>query len=106
MIVLVVREYVEEKNKTILLAVDISSSMQFGSPLLHTKEENVQQLASVLALVANYAQDRVGLILFSDTVECFVPPKQGAHHARYIMEMIFSHKARGKKTSLNVVRDL
>jgi uncharacterized protein (DUF58 family) len=101
----VIREYIEEKNKTILLAVDVSSSMFFGSPTCPTKQENVQQLASVLALVGNYAQDKVGLILFSETIECFVPPRQGGNHVRRIIELLFSHQTRQATTSFNTMFD-
>jgi len=102
---LVVREYIEEKNKTILLVVDVSSSMFFGSPKGHTKQENVQQLASVLALVSSYAQDKVGLVMFSDRVECFVPPRQGTHHVRAIMEHLFSHVPAHSGTSMRAALD-
>ncbi len=102
---MVVREYIEEKDKTILLAVDLSHSMFFGSPSRQMKSENVQQLASVLALVASYMQDKVGLILFSDTVECFVPPKRGASHVRYLIQKIFSHQTMHASTSINVACD-
>lgn len=102
---MVVREYVEERNKTILLVVDVSQSMFFGSPQGQTKAECVQQLAGVLALIGAYARDKIGLVMFSTIIEKYVPPRSGISHSRHVMELLFSHQPQGIKTSLSVALD-
>jgi len=96
---LVVREYIEEKNKTILLVLDVSSSMFFSAPAYALKQENSMQLAAVLAFVASYAQDKIGLILFSDDVEMYIPPRHGVMHARYLAQQLFSYVPKKIQTS-------
>ncbi len=58
------------------------------------------QLASVLALVADYGKDRVGLLLFSDRVEWYIPPHKGRSHIRRLMEAAFNHRSTSKKTDI------
>jgi uncharacterized protein (DUF58 family) len=53
----------------------------------------MKQVAAILAFVAGYSKDRVGLILYSDVVECLVPPAMGHTHVHTVLEHIFSHKA-------------
>src|SRR5665647_3240289 len=81
---LLVKQYIEERNRTVLLAVDVSASTFFSSDQ-ELKNESMAQIASVLALVADYGKDHVGLILFSDEIEEFVPPSAGRMHVRLIM---------------------
>lgn len=96
-----VKQYIEERNRTILLAVDISSSNFFSSSNT-LKHDFVAEIASVLALVADYGKDNVGLILFSDQVEAFIPVGTGRNHVRLIMEKLFTQPAARKKTNINV----
>lgn len=91
---LLIREYVEERNRAILLVVDGSASTFFSSSD-ELKSEVCAQIASVLALVADYGKDQVGLILFSDGVETVIPPKSGRQHTRRIMEALFNHQPAG-----------
>jgi uncharacterized protein (DUF58 family) len=58
------------------------------------------QLASALALVAHYGKDKVGLLIFSDQVDLFIPPSRGQAHIHRIMEKLFSHKPSAKKTNI------
>lgn len=95
-----VKQYIEERNRTILLAVDISASNFFSSSA-QLKHDFIAEIASVLALVADYGKDNVGLILFSDQVEAFVPVGTGRNHVRLIMEKLFTQTASHKKTDLN-----
>lgn len=90
---LLVREYVEERSRSIILVVDGSASTFFTSSD-ELKSEYSAQVASVLALVADAGKDHVGLILFSDSVEQVIPPKVGRPHVRRIMETLFSHTPR------------
>jgi uncharacterized protein (DUF58 family) len=88
---LLVRQYFEERNRTILLIVDNSPSTKFGSTSM-LKSELIAQLASVLALVANYGKDAVGLIHCKDTVH-YIPPSRGIGHVHRIMEELFTENA-------------
>lgn len=96
---LLVKEYIEERNRTIMLAVDCSASERFASGD-NLKSDHISQIAGVLALVANYGSDNVSLILFSDTIECFIPPARGRQHTRAILEKLFTIEPTSKKTSI------
>ena len=58
-----------------------------------------RQVAAVLAFVSGYSKDRVGLILYSDVIECLVPPALGHTHVHTVLERIFSHEPRSKLTN-------
>jgi len=98
---LLVKQYIEERSRTVLIAVDVSGSSFFSSDEL-LRNELFNQIASMLSLVAHYGKDRVGLILFSDHVECYLPPATGLLHARTIMQTLFAHKPSGRQTNINV----
>jgi uncharacterized protein (DUF58 family) len=84
-----VKKFTEERELTILLIVDVSASGSFGSAL-QSKRELSAELASVLAYSAIRNNDKVGLVLFSDQVEKYIPPKKGkAHVLRVIRETLF-----------------
>ena len=79
----------EERELTILLAVDVSASGKFGSQT-QSKRELAAEVASVLAFSAIRNRDKVGLVLFSDEVEQFIPPTKGRQHVlRVIREILF-----------------
>jgi uncharacterized protein (DUF58 family) len=79
----------EERELTILLAVDVSASGKFGSQA-QSKRELAAEVASVLAFSALRNRDKVGLLLFTDEVEQFLPPKKGRQHVlRVIREILF-----------------
>ncbi len=86
----------EERELTILLAVDVSASGKFGSQS-QSKRELAAEVASVLAFSAIRNRDKVGLLLFSDEVEQFIPPTKGRQHVlRLIREILFcTPKRRG-----------
>ena len=84
-----VKRFVEERELTVLLAVDVSGSNQFGSGM-QQKREVAAELAAVLAFSAINNNDRVGLVQFSDRVERFVPPRKGTRHVlRLIRDVLF-----------------
>jgi uncharacterized protein (DUF58 family) len=89
---LLVKEYIEERNRTIMILLDVSGSTEFTSSV-STNADIMKQVAAILAFVAGYSKDRVGLILYSDVVECLVPPAMGHTHVHTVLEHIFSHKA-------------
>ena len=91
-----VKKFTEERELTVMLIVDVSASGTFGSVEL-SKRELAAEVASILAFSAIYNNDKVGLLLFSDDVELFIPPKKGRLHTlRLIREMLyFEPKGRG-----------
>jgi uncharacterized protein (DUF58 family) len=91
-----VKKFTEERELTVMLVVDVSASGDFGSVHL-SKRELAAEVACLLAFSAIRNNDKVGLILFSDHVELFIPPKKGrAHTLRLIREILyFEPKGRG-----------
>ena len=84
-----VKKFVEERELTLMLLVDVSGSGRFGSRG-QSKRELAAEIASVLAFSAIRNNDKVGLILFSDEVEKFIPPRKGRRHVlRVIREVLF-----------------
>lgn len=94
-----VRKYVEERELTVLLLVDISASGGFGS-VSESKREVAAEVASLLAFCAIRNNDNVGLLLFTDRTELYIPPKKGRTHTlRLIREILFFEPA-GRGTDL------
>src|SRR5678815_3196762 len=84
-----VKRYREERELAMVLAIDVSASSAFGS-LRRTKREFAAEVAGTLAVSASRNSDKVGLLLFSDQVELFVPPRKGRRHIlRLIREMLY-----------------
>ncbi|MBK5257449.1 MAG: DUF58 domain-containing protein [Vicinamibacteria bacterium] len=94
-----VKKYIEERDLTLLLLVDISGSSSFGSRYL-AKRDLAAELSGVLAFSAVANKDRVGAVLFSDEVEMFIPPLRGEMHALRIVRDTLVHQARSKGTSI------
>jgi len=95
-----VKTFVEERELTVIFLVDISASGVFGTQI-QQKREVIAELCGVLALNAMKKNDRIGLILFSDQIELYVPPKKGKTHVSRIIRELLFFKARHKKTDLN-----
>jgi uncharacterized protein (DUF58 family) len=91
-----VKKFVEERELTVMLVVDVSGSGLFGSHA-QSKRELAAEIASVLAFSAIRNNDKVGLLLFTDEVEKFIPPRKGRSHVlRVIREVLFfAPKRRG-----------
>ena len=95
-----VKVYAEERELTVMLLVDLSASQDFGSRD-KTKGEIAAEVAALLAFSAITNNDRVGLILFTDRVERFVPPKKGRKHVMRLITEILNARPEHKKTDLN-----
>lgn len=95
-----IKKFDEERELVLILAIDISGSNDFGSKNYY-KGEVMAHLAALLGFSASKNKDPVGLILFSDQVEHFVPPKKGRGHIHRILRDIYYFKPRSKKTDLN-----
>ena len=84
-----VKKFTEERELTVMLVVDVSASGNFGSTT-QSKRELAAEVACLLAFSAIRNNDKVGLILFTDRVELFIPPKKGRSHTlRLIREILF-----------------
>ena len=95
-----VKQYREERELTILLAIDVSDSGTFGSSK-RSKRERLAELGALLAFSANRNGDKVGLLLFSDQVEQYLPPNKGQKHVLRVLREILFHPNQSKKTDLN-----
>jgi uncharacterized protein (DUF58 family) len=95
-----VKRFVEERELTVMLMVDASSSGSFGS-INRSKNEVAAELAALLAYSAIRSNDRVGLIIFTDQIEKFVPPKKGRQHVlRVIREILYFNKPEHSATNI------
>lgn len=90
-----IKEYIEERNRTIMLLVDVSASTLYGSGDI-LKSDCIAQIASVIAVVAETAKDYCGAILFNDDIVKVIPPLQGREHTHRMMEQFFSVQSAGK----------
>ena len=91
-----VKEFVEERDLTVLVVVDISGSMSFGS-VDWRKCDVAAELAAVFAFSAVQNSDRIGLLLFSDRVHRYIPPRRGRLHAQVIVRAAVDAAMRGPK---------
>jgi len=94
-----VKKFVEERDLTLLLVVDVSGSQEFGSQYL-LKRDYAAELAAVLAFSAVSNHDRVGAVLFSDRIEGYVPPARGRDHALRIVRDLLAREPLGRGTDL------
>lgn len=101
---LLIKQYIEDRNRTVLIAVDCSASTQYGSGQ-RLKYDAMAEVAAVLALVGNYGKDQVGLLMFSDDIECYVPPARGNLHTRLLLEKMFTLAPRSQRTNIQRALD-
>lgn len=94
-----IKKFTEERELTIMLMIDISGSGEFGSGP-RSKREMMAELGSILAFSARRNNDRVGLILFSDFVELYIPPQKGRSHILRVIREILFFQPQGTKTDL------
>jgi uncharacterized protein (DUF58 family) len=94
-----VKKFVEERELTVMLLVDLSGSGRFGS-VQQSKRELAAEVASVLAFSAIRNNDKVGLLLFTDQVEKFIPPRKGRRHVLRVIREILFYEPRQRGTDL------
>jgi uncharacterized protein (DUF58 family) len=94
-----VKKYVEERELTVFLAVDVSGSKEFGSAV-RTKGELAAEVAALLAFSAIKNNDRVGAILFTGRVERYIPPKKGRSHVLRVIREILSFEPEDRRTNI------
>ena len=96
-----IKEYIEERELNVMLMVDVSSSGEFGSTGKF-KNEISAEVASILAFSAIRNNDKIGLIVFSNKIEHYIPPKKGKAHVWNIIRTILNYQPEGRLTDLNI----
>ncbi len=96
---LYVKRYVEERELTVMLMVDLSASKDFGS-VRRMKNELAAELAALLAFSAIQNNDRVGALIFTDVVEKYIPPRKGKKHVLRVVRELLAYEPMHRKTSI------
>jgi len=96
-----VKVFEEERELTVMLLVDVSASDSFGTQEL--KKDLITEIAAVIAVSAIQNNDKVGMILFTDQVEKFIPPKKGKSHILRIIRELLEYKPVNKRTDVSEV---
>jgi len=96
-----VKVFEEERELTLMLVVDVSGSEFFGSGQ-QFKREVLTEIAATLSFSALQNNDKVGLLLFSDQVELFIPPKKGRTHVLRIIRELLEYQPKSKQTDIRV----
>ena len=96
-----VKVFEEERELTVMLLVDVSKSLDFGTSE-RTQRELVAEIAATLAFSSLNNNDKVGLVMFSDKVERYIPPQKGKKHVLHILRELLSYKANSCLTNVNV----
>ncbi len=99
-----VKRYREERELTIMFVVDLSASGAFGSVHM-TKNEVATELCALLAFSAVKNNDKVGLIVFTDTVELFIPPEKGVSHVLRLIRELLAFTPRQTRTNIALALD-
>jgi len=94
-----VKVFEEERELTVMLLIDVSGSLDFGTQK-QTKREMVTEIAATLAFSAIQNNDKIGVIFFSDKVEKFIPPKKGRKHILYIIRELLDFKPESTRTDV------
>lgn len=96
-----IKEFVEERELTLVLVIDGSASVLFGTQDKRKRDFGAE-FGAVLALAANKNNDRSGLLIFSDEIEHYVPPKKGRSHILRIIRDLLTHETRGVGTDMGM----
>ncbi|MBI5150338.1 MAG: DUF58 domain-containing protein, partial [Candidatus Omnitrophica bacterium] len=94
-----VKKYMEERELTVMILVDLSASCRFASRQMF-KSQLATEIAATLAFSATRNNDRVGLMIFTDRVEKFIPPRKGLQHVLRIIREVLGYEPRGKGTDI------
>lgn len=96
-----VKVYEEERELTVMLLVDVSESLAFGT-IKQTKRDMLTEIAATLAFAAIQNNDKIGVIFFSDRIEKFIPPQKGRKHILYIIRELLGFTPESNKTDVKV----
>ncbi len=94
-----VKVYEEERELTVMILIDVSGSVDFGTKM-RTKRELITEIAATLSFSAIQNNDKIGVIFFSDKVEKYIPPQKGRKHILYIIRELLTFRPQGKKTNI------
>jgi uncharacterized protein (DUF58 family) len=96
-----VKVFEEERELTVMLLVDMSSSLDFGTSGMY-KKDMVAEIAATLAFAAIQNNDKIGAIFFTDRIEKFIPPQKGRKHILYIIREVLGFEPESKQTDITV----
>ncbi|MBE6275305.1 MAG: DUF58 domain-containing protein [Bacteroides sp.] len=96
-----VKVFEEERELTVMLLIDVSNSLDFGT-IKQMKKDMVTEIAATLAFSAIQNNDKIGVIFFSDRIEKFIPPKKGRKHILYIIRELLDFKPESKRTDIKM----
>lgn len=96
-----VKVYEEERELTVMLLVDVSESLAFGT-IKQTKRDMLTEIAATLAFAAIQNNDKIGVIFFSDRIEKFIPPQKGRKHILYIIRELLNFEPQSNRTDVKV----
>lgn len=99
-----IKRYVEERELTVLFAVDLSASGHFGSQS-HLKNELAAEITGLLAFSAISNNDKAGLLCFSDRIEHYIPPRKGSAHVLRLIRDILHFRPQGRGTNIGLALD-
>ena len=94
-----VKVFEEERELTVMLLIDVSGSLDFGTAQ-RTKREMATEMTAILAFSAIQNNDKIGVIFFSDRIEKYIPPKKGRKHILYIIHEMLDFKPESKRTNV------
>ena len=97
-----VKVFEEERELTVMLLVDVSGSLEFGT-VKQMKKDMVTEIAATLAFSAIQNNDKIGVIFFSDKVEKFIPPQKGKKHILYVIRELIDFHPEDKRTDISQV---
>ena len=95
-----IKVFEEERELTVMLLIDVSGSLDFGTHR-QMKSEMVAEIAATLAFSAIQNNDKIGVVFFSDKIEKYIPPKKGRKHILYIIRELLDFHAESRRTDLN-----
>lgn len=96
-----IKVFEEERELTVMLLVDVSGSLQFGTQC-QTKRQMLTEIAATLAFSAIQNNDKIGIIFFSDRIEKFIPPKKGRKHILYLIRELLEFKPESERTDVGL----
>ncbi len=99
-----IKRFVEEREMTVLFAVDLSASGEFGT-VSKMKNELAAEFCAVLAFAAAKNNDKVGLLVFTDRIELFIPPKKGSRHILRLIRELLAFEMPKRKTNIPLALD-
>ena len=96
-----VKVFEEERELTVMLVIDLSESLDFGT-VRQTKRDMVTEIAATIAFAAIQNNDKIGVIFFTDRVEKFIPPQKGRKHILYIIRELLNFEPQSSRTDISV----